>query len=287
VAIQGWPEAVTVDYSVVSSDFFRTLGIPLLQGRYFTDADREGRPGVAIVDESFARHYFPEGNCLGRKIENWNQKNDWLTIVGVVGDAHGWQESAASPGLYLPYLQAGESHMELLVRTVGDPHEVGAAVRSQIAAVDKDQPPHSFLTLEELRAQSLTPTRVNMLVLCAFAASALILGCVGIYGVVSYSVSQRTHEIGVRMALGASRHDVLKLVVGQEMLLTVAGVGLGLAGALALNTVMSSFVFRVATTDPFTYAGVSVVWILVALLACYLPARRAMKVDPLVALRYE
>ena len=287
VAIQGWPEAVTVDYSAVSADYFRTLGIPILQGRYFTDADREGRPGVAIVNEAFARHYFPEGNCLGRKIENWNQKNDWLTIVGVVGDVRGWQDSEASPGMYLSYLQAGESHMELLVRTVGDPHGVAAAVRSQIAGVDKDQPPHSFLTLEELRAKLLTPTRVNMLVLCAFAASALILGCVGIYGVVSYSISQRTHELGVRIALGALPHDVLKLVVGQEMLLTIAGVGMGLAGALALNKVMSSLVFGVTTTDPFTYAGVSIVWILVALLACYLPARRATKVDPMVALRYE
>jgi putative ABC transport system permease protein len=177
--------------------------------------------------------------------------------------------------------------MELAVRTSGDPKAVAVAVRSQIASVDKDQPPHHLMTLEESRAWYLAPRRVNMLLLGAFAGLALILGCVGIYGVVSYSVSQRTHEIGLRIALGASPHEVLKLVVGQEMLLTIAGVGTGLAGALALNKVMTSLVFRVATTDPFTYAGVSVVWILVALFACYLPARRAMKVDPVVALRYE
>jgi putative ABC transport system permease protein len=160
-------------------------------------------------------------------------------------------------------------------------------VRSQIASVDKEQPPYGLMTLEDRRAQYLTPQRVNMLLLGAFAGLALALGCVGIYGVVSYSVSQRTHEIGVRMALGASHHDIMKLVVGKEMLLALAGVGAGLAGAVVLNKLMASLLFRVTTTDPFTYAVVSIVWILVALLACFLPARRAMKVDPLVALRYQ
>jgi putative ABC transport system permease protein len=287
MTIEGRPETVTTEFSVVSSDYFRTLGIPLLQGRFLTDADDEGSPSVAVVNKSFARRYFPDGNCLGRRIGSLIKENDWTTIVGVVGDVRPWLESDASPEIYISYLQAGEPYMELAVRTSGDPKTVAVAVRSQIASVDKDQPPYSMMTLEQLRAQWLTPQRVNMLLLVAFAGLALILGCVGIYGVVSYSVSQRTHEIGVRIALGASPHDVLKLVVGQEMLLTIAGVGLGLGGARALNKVMSSLVFRVTTTDPFTYAGVSVVWIMVALFACYLPARRAMKVDPLVALRYE
>ena len=287
VTIEGRPEPVNVVFRTVSPDYFRTLGIPLLQGRYFTDADREGWPSVAIVNKSFARRYFPDGNCLGRRVENWDRKNDWVTIVAVVGDVRPWLETEASPEMYVSYLQAGEPRMELAVRTVGDPKDLAAAVRSLIASVDKDQPPYALTTLEELRAKWLVPRRVNMLVLGAFAALALILGCVGIYGVVSYSVSQRTHEIGIRIALGALPHDVLKLVVGQEMLLTIAGVGMGLAGALALNKVMSSLVFGVTTTDLFTYAGVSIVWILVALLACHLPARRATKVDPMVALRYE
>jgi putative ABC transport system permease protein len=287
VAIEGSTEPANIVFRTVSSDYFRTLGIPLLQGRYFTDADRDGSPTVAIVNQSFARLYFPEGNCLGRRVEDWDRKNAWTTIVGVVGDVRPWLETEASPEMYLSYLQAGGPHMEIAVRTVGDPHSLAAAVRSQIASVDRDQPPYALMTLEELRAKWLVPSRVNMLMLGSFAALALILGCVGIFGVVSYAVSLRTHEIGVRMALGASPHDVLTLVVGQEMLLTVAGVGVGLLGALALNKVMSSLLFRVTTTDPLTYAGVSVVWILVALLACYLPARRAMQVDPLVALRYE
>jgi putative ABC transport system permease protein len=287
VAIEGRPETANIVFRTVSSDYFRTLGIPLLQGRYFTDADREGSPSVAIVNESFARLYFREGNCLGRRVEDWDRKNAWTTIVGVVADVRPWLETEVSPEMYLSYLQAGEPRMDIAVRTLGHPHSLAAEVRSQIASVDRDQPPYALMTLEELRAKWLVPSRVNMLMLGSFAALALILGCVGIFGVVSYAVSRRTHEIGVRMALGASPHDVLRLVVGHEMLLTVAGVGVGLAGALALNKVMSSLVFRVATTDPLTYAGVSVVWILVALLACYLPARRAMQVDPLVALRYE
>jgi putative ABC transport system permease protein len=287
VTIEGRPEAVTIRYRTVSSGYFRTLGIPLLQGRYFNDADREGHPSVAIVNESFARLYFPDGNCLGRRVESLFQEKDWTSIVGVVGDVRPWLESEASPEMYLSYLQAGEPYMELAVRTSGDPKTVAVAVRTQIASVDKDQPPYDLMTLEERRARYLAPRGVNMLLLGAFAGLALVLGSIGVYGVVSYSVSQRTHEIGLRIALGASPQEVLKLVVGQEMLLTIAGVGLGLAGALAMNKVMSSLLFRVTGTDPFTYAGVSVVWILVALLACYLPARRAMKVDPMVALRYE
>jgi len=287
VTIEGRPDPVTIRYRTVSSDYFRTLGIPLLQGRHFNDADREGHPSVAIVSEAFARLYFPDGNCLGRRVKGLFQEKDWTSIVGVVGDVRPWLESEASPEMYLSYLQAGAPTMELAVRTSGDPKTLAAAVRSQIASVDKDQPPYDLTTFEERRARDLAPHRVNMLLLGAFAGLALVLGSIGIYGVVSYSVSQRSHEIGVRIALGASPHDILKLVVGQELLLTIAGVGMGSAGALAFNKVMSSLVFRVATTDPFTYAGVSVVWILVALLACYLPARRAMNVDPLVALRYE
>ena len=282
--IEGRPEAVTLWYRTVSSDYFRTLGVPLLEGRFLTDADREGAPSVAVVNESFARRYFPDGDGVGKRV---GSLNDWTTIVGIVADVRPWLETEASPEIYISYLQTATPFMDLALRTSGDPKRLAAAVRSQIASVDKEQPPYGLMTLEDRRAQYLTPQRVNMLLLGAFAGLALALGCVGIYGVVSYSVSQRTHEIGVRMALGASHHDIMKLVVGKEMLLALAGGGAGLAGAVVLNKLMASLLFRVTTTDPFTYAVVSIVWILVALLACFLPARRAMKVDPLVALRYQ
>jgi len=287
VTIEGRPETVSIWYRMVSSDYFRTLGIPLLQGRYFTDSDRDGRPTVAIVNESFARRYFPDGNCLGSRVENLLQENDRTTIVGVVGDARPWLENEASPEIYLSYLQAVRSNMELAVRTVGNPKNLVSAVRSQIASVDKDQPPYNLLTLQERRAEEFTPRRVNTLLLGAFAGLALVLGSIGIYGVISYSVSQRTHEIGIRMALGAEQEDVLSLIVKQGLWLVVAGEVLGLAAALALNKVISALVFQVSTTDTFTYVGVLLVWTAVALVACYVPARRATKVDPTVALRCE
>jgi putative ABC transport system permease protein len=288
VAIEGRLEKIpSVSYAAVSPDYFRTLGIPLVQGRYFADADGEGSPTVAIVSQSFARRYFPSQNCLGKRVENWLHENEWTTIVGVVGDVREELESEVSPEVYLSYLQAGEPHMTLVVRTAGDPMGWAAAVRTQIASLDQDQPPHDLVTLEELKARSLAPRRVNMLLLGAFAALGLVLGSMGIYGVVSYSVSQRTHEIGIRMAMGAGQRGVLYLIVGRGLLLVVAGEALGLAGALTLNRVISSMVFRVATTDLFTYAGVALVWTAVALLAYYVPARRATKLDPVVALRYE
>ncbi|MBZ5535792.1 MAG: ABC transporter permease [Acidobacteriia bacterium] len=288
LSIEGRNESIAnLSYSVVSSDYFRTMSIPLKQGRYFTDSDREGSPSVLIVNESFARHFFPDGDCLGRRVESWIGKNNWMTIVGVVSDVRDGLESEASPGMYCSYLQASEPHMTVLVRTVGDPMDLAAAVRSQIAGIDKSQPSYDLMDLEERRTKSLGPRRVNMLLFGSFAALALVLGAVGIFGVVSYSVSQRTHEIGVRMALGAGGIDVVSLVLGRVLLLVIVGEAVGLAGALALNKVIASMVFRVATTDPLTYAGVSFLWIMVALLACCLPARRATKVDPMVALRSE
>ena len=286
--IEGQPDSnSTISWTVASSDYFHTLGIPLIQGRYFADSDREGEQMVAIVNQSFARRYFPAGNCLGRRVESWVHKNEWLNIVGVVGDVRPDQETDASPEIYLSYLQAGQPHMTLVVRTAGDPMNLAAAVRSQIASVDKDQPPYLVTTLDKLRTGSIASRRVNMLLLGAFAGLALVLGSIGIYGVISYSVSQRTHEIGIRMALGAEQEHVLSLIVKQGLLLVGAGEVLGLAAALVLNKVISSMVFQVSTTDPLTYAGVSLVWAAVALSACYVPARRATKVDPIVALHSE
>ena len=285
LTIEGRSEPVDVRYRAVSADYFGTLGIPLVQGRHFADSDHEGRQSVAAVNESFAREFFPGENCLGRRIGGSPGKNDWTTIVGVVGDVRPWSEGESSPEIYLPYLQAGELHMDLAVRARGDPKSLAGAVRDQIAGVDRGQPPYDVTTLEERRAQYLIPRSVNMLLLGAFAGLALILGSIGIYGVISYSISQRTHEIGIRMALGAERGDVLSLVVRQGLLPALLGELAGLTAALALNRVISSMVFQVGTTDVVTYAGVSVIWTAVALLACYLPARRATNVDPTLSLR--
>ncbi len=274
-------------YSIISPDYFGAMGIPLLQGRNFADADREGSPGVVIVNESFAHRYLPGENCLGRRIESWIQKNDWLTIVGVVGDVRSWAEREPDPEMYLSYLQAGGPHMTLLVRTAGNPVRWVAAIRNQLAIIDKDQPPHNVETLDRLQAGSLTPRRVNMLLFGAFAALGVILASVGIYGVVAYSVSQRTHEIGVRMALGAERRDVLKVVVGQGLRSVLIGAGIGVAASLAVTRLLRTMLFGIKPTDPATFLAVGLLLLGVALAACYIPARRATKVDPMVALRYE
>jgi putative ABC transport system permease protein len=271
----------------VSPDYFRTMGIPFKQGRDFSDNDHEGSPSVAIVNETFARRYFPNEICLGRRVESWAHKGDWLTIVGVVGDVRGWVEREPNPEIYLPYLQNGQPYMTLLVRTAGNPRLWDGAVRRVVASVDKDQPIHDLASLDELRAESLTSRRVNLLLLSVFAALGLVLASVGIYGVVTYSVSQRTHEIGVRMALGAEGSDVVKIVVGQGLFSVLIGTGIGVAASIGLTRFLQTMLFGVKPTDPITLVAVSLVLVLVAWLACYIPARRATKADPMVALRYE
>jgi len=278
------PDART---TAVSPDYFRAMGIPLMQGRFFTEADRETSPSVAIVDESFARRYCPSGKCLGGRIVSWVRRKDWLTIVGVAANARDWAEAEPHPKIYLPFSQASEPYMTVLVRTAGNPKLWASAVRSQVASVDKNQPPHDLMTLEDLRTQSLTPRRVNMLLVGAFAALGLILASVGIYGVVSYSVSQRTHEIGIRMALGAERGDVLRIVVGQRLRSVFIGTGIGVAASIGLTRFLQTMLFGIKPTDPATFVSVSLILLMVAWLACYIPARRATKVDPMVALRYE
>jgi putative ABC transport system permease protein len=288
LTIEGQPEnESTVAYAAVSPDYFRTMGIPLLSGRDFTAADREGAPSAAIVNESFARRYLPNQQCLGKRVKSWIHEGDWITIVGVVGDVRDDLEREPAPEVYLSYLQAGNPYMSLVVRTAGDPRRSALAIRGQVASVAKDQPLFEVKTFDDLRADILTPRRVNMLLFGAFAALALVLGSIGIYGVVAYSVSQRTHEIGVRMTLGAGKSDVLALFLGRGLRLVLAGDALGLVCAVAFNRVLASLVFQVTTTDVPTYASVLVLWTSVALLAYYLPARRATKVDPMIALRYE
>jgi putative ABC transport system permease protein len=288
LAVEGRSEEIGgASFAIISPDYFRTIGIPVKQGRDFSDRDRHGSPSVAIVNESFARRYFPNEICLGRRVSSGVHKKDWLTIVGIVGDTRHRVEKEPDPQIYVPYLQDGQPYMTLLVRTAGNPMLWAEAVRSKIAGIDRGQPPHDIMALEELRAGSRTPRRVNLLLLSSFAGLGLILASVGIYGVVSYSVGQRTHEIGVRMALGAGQREILKLAVGQGLYLALIGAGIGLAASLAITRLLQTMLFGVKPTDPATFFAVGLLLSGVALLACYIPARRATKVDPMVALRYE
>ncbi|HMD70916.1 MAG TPA: ABC transporter permease [Bryobacteraceae bacterium] len=298
MTIEGKPDIdVASSLVMVSPDYLRTLGIPLVLGRSFGDSDREGTPSVLMVNESFAHRFFPGESCLGGRIQNPARKTDW-TIVGVVRDIRPWPEVAAAPEMYLSYLQAEQVHlrmtggemgseMGLAIRTAGDPMSLAAAVRSQLAQIDKSQPVHDVKTLEERRAGSLAPRRVNMLLVVTFAALALILGSIGIYGVVSYSVGRRTHEIGVRMALGAHQGQILGMVLRNGMGLIAAGVAIGLLASAGLTRLISSELWEVSATDPWTFAAVVTLLAASGFAACLLPAWRAARVEPTRALRYE
>jgi putative ABC transport system permease protein len=275
-------------FNIVGPGYFQTLGIPLLRGRDFTDRDTVAAPGVALINQAMVRRFWPDEDPLGKQI-TMNGKS-FFSIVGVVGNVRQLgQASETSPEVYLSYLQdpVAWPYRTLIVRTVGDPLRLVGLVEQAVWSVNRDQPVSDIETMEQVLAESVAQPRIFTLLMGVFAALALVLASVGIYGVVSYSVSQRTHEVGVRLALGAERVDVLRLVVGQGMLLTGIGLGIGLAGAMALTRFLSSFLFSVRPTDPITFAVVALALAGVALLATYIPARRAMRVDPMVALRYE
>jgi putative ABC transport system permease protein len=278
---------------VVSPDYFRTLDIPLLQGRLLSAQDTAQAPAVALINQALARRYWGDENPIGKhfKIGARASNAPWLTVVGVVGDVRqAGLNSESLPELYTPFTQEHQRFVRprvLFVRTTGDPLSLIAAVKSQVWAVDKNQPINDVRTMEEIVSHWLAPRRFNLLQLGVFAALALVLASVGIYGVISYAVSQRTREIGVRLALGAQSRDILKLIVGQGLALTLGGVALGLLASIALTRWLESLLFSVSTTDPLTFASVALLLTFVALLACYVPARRATKVDPMAALRSE
>ena len=270
----------------VSPDYFKTVAIPLRSGRFFDERDVKGALRVIIINESLAREQFPEENPLGKHLNFWNKS--W-EIVGVVGDAHYWElNTAPPPHLYFSYQQVNWRSMSLMVRTrSGDPTRMTGPIRSQLAAMDKNQPIHSFKTLETTVSDLVAPQRFTTLLLAAFAALSALLSTIGIYGVMSYLVTQNTRDIGVRMALGARPFNVLRLVLGNGMTLAVIGVVLGLAGSYGLTRLMTTLLFEVKPTDKLTFAAVAAGLLAVALLACFIPARRATKVDPLTALRHE
>jgi putative ABC transport system permease protein len=279
------------NYMSASPEYFRTLSIPLIAGRAFTLRDNIQSPGVAVVNQTLARRFFPDQEVIGKRIRFYSSRDPqppWLEVVGMVGDVKQISlDSEQQPEIYVPHAQGAHPALTFFVRTDGDPLSLTSATKSAIQAVDKDQPVAWLTTLDQVLAGSVSSRRGLMFLLSVFAAIAVILAAVGIYGVISHSVSQRTHEIGIRMALGARPSDVLKLVVRQGLALAVIGIGTGLAGALALTRVLSSLLFDVSATDPSIFAGVVLVLATVALLACYIPARRATKVDPMIALRYE
>jgi putative ABC transport system permease protein len=276
------------NWRVVSPEYFQVLGIPLIKGRTFTERDGKDVPSVVIINQTMARSIFPDEDPLARRLVVGGDKSA-SQIVGVVGDVrHSGLDAEPKPEMYVSYLQTVRPAYTVAVRTEVDPSSIVPSLRNEIRAIDKDQPISLVKTMNELRSESLAQLRFNTTALSLFAGIGLILAGVGIYGVMAYSVAQRTHEIGIRMALGAQPENVLKLVLGQGMLLAIIGVGIGLAASLALTRVMASLLFGgVTTTDPMTFAFVSLMLALVALLACYIPARRATRVDPLIALREE
>ena len=280
----------TADFRVITPDYFRAMRIPLLKGRLFNEQDRASTTYSAIIDESFARRFFPGEDPLGKRINEDGSRNEhgFAVIVGVVGGVkHTDVKTEPRPTMYVPAEQSPWETMTLVVRSSGDPTALAAALRDEVAAVDKDQPLSEIDIMEQLFAKAVAPQRFNLMLVGIFAALALTLATVGVYGVIAYSVTQRAQEMGVRLALGANSRDILRLVIGQAMRVSLLGVGLGLVAAVGLTRVMSSLLFEVSSTDPVVFVGLAVVLIAVTLVASYIPARRATKVDPLVALRYE
>jgi predicted permease len=279
------------DYSAATAGYFRVLGIPLLRGRLFNPEDTIGSPHVALISQSLAREKWPNQDPLGRQIEFGNMDGDLrpLTVVGVVGDVREDSlDRPPRPTIYVDCRQRPETSYDfnVVLRTNADPAAIIAAARRILRQLDPNVPPR-FATMAEVVSGSVQSRRFNLILVGLFAATALLLAAAGMYGVMAYAVARRSNEIGVRMALGASRTSVLRLVLGQGLLTAGAGALLGLVIAWAVTRALSSLLFGLSATDPLTFTAAAVVLVAVAMLACYLPARRASKVDPMVALRYE
>jgi putative ABC transport system permease protein len=283
--------ADVAEFFSVSPEYFRTLGIPLLKGRYLSEQDDANAPPVMVISAAMARRYFPGEEPIGMRLKTGGcTECDWTTIVGVVGDVkNGALNTEDDSAMYCPFVQEsfGIRMMTLIVRTEGDPTSLVAAIRREVNSIDPDLALANVKTMDQLVSESLGQSRYRGVLLGIFAIVALILAAVGIYGVIAYAVNQRTREIGIRIALGAQKRDIFKLVVRQGMILSVIGVVVGVGASLLLTRFLSSLLYGVTSTDPLTFTGVVLLLVTVALLACSIPARRATKVDPMVALRAE
>jgi putative ABC transport system permease protein len=283
-------ETEVANFRRVTPDFFRAMGIPLVQGRLFTEEDDESRSAVVIVSQEMARRYWPGANPIGQRIQRVRNvpDNPWLTVVGVVGDVQdAGLGTAPEVTFYTPFPQNTFPNMHLVVRTSVEPLSLVSSVRQAIQRVDKDQPVAEVTTMDEWIANSVSKRRFSTFMLSLFAGLGLVLAIVGIYGVLSYSVSQRRQEMGVRLALGADGRNLILLVLRHGLTLTAAGLALGIAAALLLTRLIAGLLFDVQPTDPVTFAGITAVLLLVGLAASYVPARRASRVDPIVSLKYE
>jgi len=283
----------STEYRVVTPRYFESMGVPLLAGRDFTDSDTRKSPNVVVINDAFARQHFGAESPLGHRLKLQGQERDPLMIVGVVGNVRDFGlDQLPAAAAYVPYLQdplstTYQRSMTIVARTNSDPSAIAGSLRTSLTSVDKDLPVYSIKPMTEYLHDSLGRRRFNMILLTVFGGVALVLAAVGIYGVISYGVTQRTHELGIRMALGAQRRDVLKLVIRQAMMVALGGVGIGLVASLALTRLIKSLLFNVDVTDPLTFVAIAALMSTIALVACLIPARRATKVDPLVALRYE
>jgi putative ABC transport system permease protein len=281
-------EMPEVGYRIIAGGYFDALKIPVVSGRGFTTGDSAGAPQVVVINQSAAHQFYPGENPVGRKLRLMNGDTTAKTIVGVIGDTHGEAlDVAAKPEVSYPYQQGAEPLITLVVRTNGDPHLLLPSIKHELAAIDPQFAFYAPRTMDDLLSASLEQRRFALELLAGFATAAMLLAGLGLYGVIAYSVSQRTQEIGVRMALGAERSSVLGLVIRDGLGLTAAGLGVGLVVAAMLSRVLRSQLYGVGTLDPVAYLGVVAVFALVALAASYVPARRAAGVDPIVALRTE
>jgi putative ABC transport system permease protein len=279
-------EQTDAQYLLITPDYFQTLQIPLKAGRIFTDQDTEQSTRVVIVNEKLARELWPNENPIGHHFTIWRDEKFPREVVGVVGDTKSSLDKEAGNQMYVPYAQDPTwGNLALVVRTAGEPTAVAGSVREAIRAVDRGVPTYNLKTMNDVVSSSAAPRRIPMLLLSTFAGVAMLLAMLGIYGVTSYYVTQRTHEIGIRMALGAQIGDVLKLVLRRAMLLAVVGIVVGVAGAISVTRYMTSLLFGVKPIDTLTFVGVAVVLAVVVFVACLVPARRAAKIDPLEALR--
>src|SRR3984885_950261 len=281
-------DSPTADFVAISPNYFHVMQVPLLRGREFSDADSDGGPKVCVISSSLAQQLFPNESALGQRILIGYPTNSAREIVGIVGDVKDSDLSARqSAQIYVPFVQNPFWAADIAVRSHGNPSALSGALREQIRAIDAAMPVAYVLPMEEVIGSSIAQPRFRTTLLSLFGAAALLLAAIGIYGVLAYTVAQQTREIGIRMALGANPARVLRLVLGRGLRLAGAGTVTGVLAALLLTRLLNSLLFDVSATDPLTFAAVAGLLLGVALLACYVPARRAMRVDPMVALRYE